>query len=138
MDSTDLANWTLPISMAICIACLQIRQLLHILPSYAYQDGTELPKIDVLTFKGDIMDWRSFRSNLRYPYVLSLGYEANLKKLAHLQHALKDGLSRDAIESLSQDQVTTTMRQWASCKNATIGPIHSLRLMSVQSWTLPL
>ena len=59
--------------------------------------GVKLPKLDVPTFDGSILQWRRFcvsvhsRSNL-----------TDAEKLVYLQHALKDGSAKTIIEGLSQ------------------------------------
>ena len=62
--------------------------------------GVKLPKLDVPTFGGDVLQWRQFweqfsvsvhdRSNL-----------SNAEKLVYLQQAVKHGTERNAIEGLS-------------------------------------
>lgn len=63
--------------------------------------GLKLPKLDVPTFNGNILYWRSFWKQ----FSLSIHDRTNLsnsEKLVYLQPALKGGSARSAIEGLSR------------------------------------
>ena len=59
----------------------------------------KLPKLDVPTFNGDILNWKSFWEQ----FCVSVHDRTTLsssKKLVYLQHALKDGSAKRTIEGL--------------------------------------
>ena len=63
--------------------------------------GVKLPKLDVPTFDGNIINWQSFWDQ----FSISVHDCANLsdsEKLVYLQHALKEGFAKQAIEDLSR------------------------------------
>ena len=60
----------------------------------------KLPKIYVLTFKGNIMEWQSFWEQFEV-CVHSQSQLTDPEKLAYHRQALKDGLARHAIEGIS-------------------------------------
>ena len=57
MDNTDQANQEPHFPRQYLNTCLQIWQLLHILPPLVLGDEFNVPKIDVPIFKSYIMDW---------------------------------------------------------------------------------
>ena len=62
--------------------------------------GVRLPKLDVPTFDGNIIHWTQFWEQ----FTISVHDRKNLsnaEKIVYLQHALKDGSARSAIEGLS-------------------------------------
>ena len=62
--------------------------------------GVRLPKLDVPTFDGDIIHWKQFWDQ----FTVSVHDRTNLsnaEKIVYLQHALKDGSAKNAIEGLS-------------------------------------
>ena len=62
--------------------------------------GVRLPKLDVPTFDGNIIHWTQFWEQ----FAISVHDRTNLsnaEKIVYLQHALKDGSARNAIEGLS-------------------------------------
>ena len=64
-------------------------------------DGVKLPKLEVPTFDGDILQWKSFWEQ----FVVSVHGRTNLsnsEKLVYLQQALKGGVAKQAIEGLSK------------------------------------
>ena len=64
------------------------------------REGIKLPKIDVLTFDENIMNWRSFWGQ----YDLAFHLRAHLtdaEKSAYLRHLLQHGLAKHIIEGLS-------------------------------------
>ena len=63
--------------------------------------GVKLPKLDVPTFDGNILNWRSFWEQ----FCVSVHDRSNLsdsEKLVYLQHLLKNGSVKTIIEELSR------------------------------------
>ena len=63
--------------------------------------GVKLPKLDVPTFDGDILHWRTFWEQ----FCVSVHDRSNLadsEKLIYLQQSLKNGSAKSAIEGLSR------------------------------------
>ena len=63
--------------------------------------GVKLPKLDVPTFDGDILNWNQFWEQ----FCVSVDSRMNLsdaEKLVYLQQAVKKGLARSTIDGLSQ------------------------------------
>ena len=63
--------------------------------------GVRLPKLDVPTFNGNILHWRSFWEQ----FCVSVHNRPNLsdpEKLVYLQQSLKDGSAKSAVEGLSR------------------------------------
>ena len=54
---SDYEAW---IWKAIFDICLKIHQLLHTPVPVVHKEGIKLPKIDMPTFNGDIMEWQKF------------------------------------------------------------------------------
>ena len=64
------------------------------------EKGVKLPKLDVPTFDGNILNWRSFWEQ----FCVSVHDRSNLsdpEKLVYLQHSLKNGSAKNIIEGLS-------------------------------------
>jgi hypothetical protein len=62
--------------------------------------GVKLPKLDVPTFDGNVIHWKQFWDQ----FSVSVHDRTNLsnaEKIVYLQHALKDGSAKNAIEGLS-------------------------------------
>ena len=62
--------------------------------------GIKLPKLDVPTFDGNILNWKCFWEQ----FCISVHDRSNLseaEKLVYLRNALKDGLAKHAIEDLT-------------------------------------
>ena len=67
----------------------------HTVPS---SHGIRLPKLDVPTFDGDILNWRE-----QFCIVIHDRTQiSDAEKLAYLRHALKDGTAKSTIERLSR------------------------------------
>ena len=87
---------------------LQIKKQLHttagaIEPSTSDSlgKGVKLPKLDVPTFDGDILHWRTFWEQ----FCVSIHDRSNLsdaEKLVYLQQSLKGGSAKNTIEGLSR------------------------------------
>ena len=63
--------------------------------------GVELPKIEVPTFDGNILNWGMFWEQFRTT-IHSGDYLTDAAKLTYLQHALRDGTAKNAIEGLTR------------------------------------
>ena len=82
-------------SLQVC-TCRQLQSLPPALP----KDSTKLPKIDVPTFDGKVMNWHSFREQ----YEVSIHSKPQLtdpEKLAYFRQASKNGSTRQVVEGLS-------------------------------------
>ena len=65
------------------------------------QSGVKIPKIEVPTFNGDIMQWRQFWEQFR----ISVHDRSNLtdaERMVYLHHALKDGPAKAIVEGRAQ------------------------------------
>ena len=63
--------------------------------------GVKLPKLDVPTFDGQVVNWRSFWEQFEVS-VNSQTVLSDSEKLVYLKHALKDGSANKVIEGLSR------------------------------------
>ena len=99
-DVSELSDYEARISKAVFDVCLKIRRLLHTAVVAAHRDGIKLPKIDVPTFDGDMMNWRTFWEQHEVS-IYSRIQLTDAEKLAYLQHLLKDASARHVIEGLS-------------------------------------
>ena len=89
---------------------LQVKKLLHTstgvtdsASSDPYGKGVKLPKLDVPTFDGDILHWRTFWEQ----FCVSVHDHSSLsdaEKLVYLQQSLKSGSAKSAIEGLSRSR----------------------------------
>ena len=61
----------------------------------------KLPKLDVPTFDGDILHWRTFWEQFCIA-IHDRPHLSNAEKLAYLRHSLKDGTAKSTIEGLSR------------------------------------
>ena len=105
LDDSDELNVTLAKLEKLIFDCsLHLKKLLKnrvVEPSASDSKGVKLPKLDVPTFNGDILNWKSFWEQ----FCVSVHDRTTLsssKKLVYLQHALKDGLAKHTIEGLSR------------------------------------
>ena len=62
--------------------------------------GVKLPKIDIPTLDGNLLHWTTFWEQFNVA-VHSKSGTTNAEKLVYLQHALKGGSAKQAIEGLS-------------------------------------
>ena len=62
--------------------------------------GVRLPKLDVPTFDGNILNWTQFREQFSVS-VQDRPVLSDSEKLVYLQHALKDGSAKKAIEGMT-------------------------------------
>ena len=109
LEETDsLSTLLVSLEKELFGCSLKMKQLLHAsshshdLPTVPLDGkGVKLPKIDVPTFDGNILHWRSFWEQFR----VSIHDRSNLsdsEKLVYLQHSLKGGSARNVIEGLSR------------------------------------
>ena len=82
---------------------LKIKRLLERLGTPAVTDsrGVKLPKIDVPSFNGNILYWRSFWEQFTVA-VHTRTDMTDSEKLVYLRHSVKDGSARQVIEGLSR------------------------------------
>ena len=103
-DDTELASREAAVSSMILDTNVRIRRLLRapaVMESPSgRRDGIELPRIDIPTFKGDIMEWRSFWEQFEVS-VHSKPQLSDPEKLAYLRQAVNGGPARYVIEGLS-------------------------------------
>ena len=59
-DVSELLDHEARVSKEIFDVCLKIRRLLHMPVPVANREGIKLPKINVATFNGDMLNWRTF------------------------------------------------------------------------------
>ena len=81
----------------------KIKKLLGSLPTVTPvvdSKGVRLPKLDVPTFDGNILNWTQFWEQFSVS-VHDRPVLSDSEKLVYLQHALKDGSAKKAIEGLS-------------------------------------
>lgn len=86
--------------------------------SHTVSDASEvrLPKLDIPTFDGNIIHWTQFWEQ----FTISVHDRTNIsnaEKIVYLQHALKDGSTRNAIEGLSNlgdnyDEAIKCLKTW--------------------------
>ncbi len=65
------------------------------------QKGVRLPKLDVPTFDGNLLNWRSFWEQFRIS-VHDRTHLSDSEKLVYLQQSLKSGSAKSTIEGLSR------------------------------------
>ena len=106
-DTSDLGQSLARVEKAMFDCGLEIRRLLHSRsltspsPSVSDTKGVKLPKLDVPTFDGSILNWKIFWEQFR----VAVHDRSNLtdsEKLANLRHALKAGSAKTVIEGLSR------------------------------------
>ena len=69
------------------------------------ESRVKLPKIDVLTFDGNIIHWSKFWEQLEVS-IHSKTHLRNVEKLAYLRHALTDGPALQPLEGLSRPPIS--------------------------------
>ena len=70
-------------------------------PTHSDSKGVKLPKLDVPTFDGNILNWKCFWEQFSIS-VHDRSSLSNSEKLVYLQHALKDVSAKHVIEGLSR------------------------------------
>ena len=66
-----------------------------------HNPGVRLPKVDVPTFNGDILNWRTFWKQFCI-VIHDRTHLADAERLAYLRHALKEGTAKGTIDGLSR------------------------------------
>ncbi len=105
-DIVDLNGLLSRVEEALFDCLLKVCKLLHSqLPSspssHSDVKGVKLPKLDVPTFDGNILEWTTFWEQFK----ILVHYRVNLTdsgKLTYLRHALKGGTAKSVIEGLSR------------------------------------
>lgn len=106
-DTSELGGLLAHVEKAIFDRGLEIRRLLHSRSSSSSPSsvsdptGVKLPKLDVPTFDGSILNWKTFWEQ----FSVAVHDRSNLtdaEKLAYLRHALKAGSAKSVIEGLSR------------------------------------
>ena len=82
---------------------LEIRKLLHShsTPSTSDIQGVKLPKLDVPTFDGSLLNWKTIWEQFNVAVHVRINLTES-EKLAYLRHALKAGSAKSVIEGLSR------------------------------------
>ena len=70
-DTSDLEHLEKRISKTIFRTSLQARRQLQYLPPVIRKDGIKLPKLDIPTFDGNVINWCFFGNSIKYRYILS-------------------------------------------------------------------
>ncbi|XP_064386059.1 uncharacterized protein LOC135334711 [Halichondria panicea] len=87
-------------------ASVKVKKLLHSPPSDPTETltpephGVKLPKIDVPTFDGDMLHWKTFWEQFDIA-IDGRSDISNTEKLVYLRHSLKDCTAKSVIEGLS-------------------------------------
>ena len=105
-DSPDLNGLLSWVEKALFEYSQKVCKLLHSqspysAPSDSDMKGVKLPKLEVQTFDGKILEWATFWEQFK----VSVHHCVNLtdsEKLAYLRHALKGGSAKSVIEGLSR------------------------------------
>ena len=104
-DWPDLSDLEDTLDKVLFKLSLQIKRLLNDTSSNALKasntSGVKLPRIDVPTFDGNIVNWAMFWEQFEAA-IHGKRQLSNADKLTYLRHALKDGTARQVIEGLSQ------------------------------------
>ena len=100
-DNFDVVDLESNVSQMIFDICLNICRLLSSALPIMQKDKIKLPKIEVSTFDGNTMNWRSFCEQYTVS-IYSKPQLSNPEKLAYmyLQQALKNGPARHVTEGL--------------------------------------
>ena len=103
-DDTTLSEWALRIKESLSDLGLRLKRLQFDQASgtpSAGVSGIKLPKLEVPTFDGNIMNWAAFWE--RFDALIHSKKEVgDAEKLTYLRQALKDGPARHVIGGLSQ------------------------------------
>ena len=102
-DTNDLGVVTSRVEEAIFGCAIKIQKCLHSLltPSASDFQGVKLPKLDVPTFDGSLLNWKTFWEQFN----IAVHIRTNLtdsEKSAYLCHALQAGSAKPVIEGLSR------------------------------------
>ena len=107
-DTSELSQLLARVEKQLFDSILEIRKQLrscssHLPTSSSISDtkGVKLPKLDVPTFDGNLLNWKTFWEQFK----VAVHVQPNLsdsEKLAYLRHALKAGSAKSVIEGLSR------------------------------------
>ena len=107
-ETDDLMTHHTQLNKALFNYSVRLRKLFEMhtparaaVPTDGDASGVKLPKLEVPTFNGNILHWRSFWEQ----FSISVHSRSNLsaaEKLVYLQQALKGGPARSTIEGLSR------------------------------------
>ncbi len=105
-ESDELSELQSSVEKTIFTCSIEVKKLLvpHTTPAVALSSdpkGVKLPKLDVATFDGNILHWKTFWEQ----FDVSVHRRPSLsdaEKLVYLRHALKDGTAKRVIEGLSR------------------------------------
>ena len=94
-ESEELIKLQADLEKAIFDCSLAVKKSLqsHTLDPVSSNDGMKLPKLDVPTFDGNILNWKTFWEQ----FSISVHDRTNLsdpEKLVYLCHSLKDGSAK--------------------------------------------
>ena len=114
-DAADLTRMISRLDKEIFDISIRIKKFLYphkppLAPTEATpttSHGVRLPKLDVPTFDGDILNWSTFWEQFCIA-VHDHTHLSDTEKLAYLRHSLKDGAAKSSVEGLSRlgDQYT--------------------------------
>ncbi len=103
-DEDALSEQEMSLSKIVFGISLKVKRLLQgqltVPRTSAGEGGVKFPKLDVPTFDGNIINWRSFWEQ----FTISVHDRSKLsdsEKLAYLRHGLKDGSAKHVVEGLS-------------------------------------
>ena len=71
-------------------------------PTYGIRSGIKLPKINVPTFNGNLLNWNSFWQQFNVAIHSKVQFD-DAEKLVYLRDALKDEPARHVIEGMAQE-----------------------------------
>ena len=105
-DVSDLGSLMSRVDRSLFDCALNIRKLLHARSSTSSASsdsdakGVKLPKLEVPTFDGNILGWKTFWEQFRVSVHNRSGL-ADSEKLAYLRHTLKGGAAKSVVEGLT-------------------------------------
>ena len=103
-ETSDLSRLLAKVGKGIFDCSLQIKKFMRShtsTTSTTDSSGVKLPKLDVPTFDGSLLNWKTFWEQ----FAVSVHLRSNLtdaEKLVYLRHALKDGSAKSVVEGLSR------------------------------------
>ena len=103
-DSDELIQLQVVVEKIVFDCSLEVKKLLltHAPPASASDPkGVKLPKIDVPTFDENLLHWTTFWEQFDIAVHSKSGL-TDTEKLVYLQHVLKGGSAKQAIEGLSR------------------------------------
>ena len=103
-ESDELSELQASVEKGIFDCSLEIKKLLRPQgsdPTISDAKSVKLPRLDVPTFDGNILNWKAFWER----FCISVHERPNIsdpERLVYLQHAVKDGSAKHVIEGLSR------------------------------------